>query len=149
MDILKFIKKYFTPTLIFLIFSCYNSSRKNIKSEIWIWDWNNKPLPKSISLLSYNKNKSRVYKADHVRTIYDTLNKNKYLIIKFKSEQNRLSTGNKYELKINDTIYYKINDFKTRPINQGGDIDVKVNNEYTEIGDDDILKLNLGFKIKK
>lgn len=149
MDILKFIKKYFIFILIFFIFSCNDNSRKYIKSEIWIWDWNNKPIPKNISLLSYNNKKSTILKADNVRIEYDTVNKNKYLLIKFKSTQNRLSTSNIYELKINDTIYYKINDFKTRPVNQGGEIDVKVNNGNAEIGDDDVLKLNLGSAIKK
>ncbi|MCH4830404.1 MULTISPECIES: hypothetical protein [Flavobacterium] len=140
MDTLKYISFF----LISLNFSCSDNSKKHIKSEIWVSDWNNKSIPKTISLLSYDKNKTTItYKVNYTRIAYDTLNKNKYLLIKFKSTQNKLSTSNKYELKINDTIYYKIYDFKTRSSNQGGDIEVKVNNGYSEIGDSEILVLDL------
>ncbi|MFC6269833.1 hypothetical protein [Frigoriflavimonas asaccharolytica] len=148
MDILKFVERYFIFTLIFFIFSCNSNSRKTIKSEIWIYNWDNKPLPKNILFVELDNEKATKYKIDYVNTGYDTLNRNKYLVIKIKSSENRISTSNVYELRINDSIYYKIYDFKTRPKNQGGDIDVKVNSGYSEIGDDDIIKISSGFKIK-
>lgn len=150
MDTLKYIKNMLFLLLLFNLYSCHNDNREFVKSEIWIWDWNDSSIPKKAYLLRYENESSYgklldTYKNDVLKIKFDTLNKKKYLLLNFKNPQSKLATQFDYKLIIDDTIQYKILDFKTAPKKNGGDVFVKINNDFTEIGDDNIIQFNKSF----
>ncbi len=150
MDTLKFIKYKFLLLYIFILYSCNSNNREFVKSEIRIWDWNNNAIPKKAVLLEYKKNNSKFLMSHpnyFLKIQYDSLNKKKYLLIKFRSNQSKLSLKNDYTIIIDDTIHYKIFNFKTAPKNQGGNIFFKVNGIHiSEIGDDNIIQFNQNYR---
>lgn len=144
MDTLKCIS-YKIFTLFFISLMCAACSQERpLKNEIYVYQWNDKIPVKTISLSEIKDGKTikTFSKNVEVKKQYDNLNKIPYLLLSFKDAPGFYIDRN-YELKINTSVY-KINDFKTMPKNQGGNIMYMMNGEPQEIGDDNIIKIEAG-----
>lgn len=143
MDILKCTSyKIYTLFFLLIIFTACSQERQ-LKNEIYIYHWNNKDHIKAISLTEIKDGrKIKIYNKNiEIKKKYDSLNKAPYVLLIFKDAK-QLQINKSYELKINNSIY-KINDFKVASKNKGSDIFYSINGEPNEIGDDNIIKMDL------
>lgn len=142
MDILKCIKckTFFVFCILFICQAC--SQTRELKNQLHIYNW--KPQKSNnISLTILKDGKvNRVYNENILlENKFDNLNQTNFTLIEFKNSHS-FSMDNEYELKI-DKLSFLIKNFKVNSKSQGNDVTYTVNGKYNEIGDDNIIKIDI------